>query len=100
MTSTDLAILGIPPGSGGGGNGGSGLGITPGIGSLGWGGGVGGGFLGGFGAGLYYDANRISDCPTTEYNRTGVCVSNPLECRSRGGRVVGQCYTNPLQSVP
>lgn len=43
-----------------------------------------------------YNPNLVSDCPTTEYNRTGICVSNPAECRNRGGRIVGQCFANPI----
>ena len=64
---------------------------------------TGGGFLGGGSllrpgpaSASYYNPNRISDCPTSEYNRTGICVSSAFECRSRGGRVVGQCFANPL----
>ena len=63
--------------------------------------GTGSGFLGSGGllsspSSLYYNPNRISDCPTTEYNRTGICVTSAYECRNRGGRVVGQCFASPI----
>ena len=69
-----------------------------------FGGGGGPGFGGGFfgrsqvgGSSLAnYNPNLVSDCPTNEHNRTGICVSNPLECRNRGGRIVGQCFANPI----
>lgn len=76
-------------GGGQGGIGGGGIGLGGGI------GGVSPIFPGFGGYGNYYP-NRISDCPTTEYNRTGVCVNNAWECRSRGGRVVGNCYAPSL----
>lgn len=61
-------------------------------------GGLFGGFFGGAapGSSLPYSPHRVSDCPTTEFNRTGICVSHVNECRSRGGRVVGQCFVDPL----
>lgn len=93
---------GLNPGGGGGIGGGigppGGLGSGPGSGLP-----VGGtGFLG-FGgpplfgqSSLYYNPNRVSDCPTSEYNRTGICVTSAYECRNRGGRVVGQCFATPI----
>ena len=115
-------IPGVGGGSFGGGSFGSGGYPPSGIGFPGSSGGglfpgLGGGFQGGAGfpggsfgsGGLFpsgnswlnpqgqlYSPHRISDCPTTEYNRTGICVSSPNECRSRGGRIVGQCYINPI----
>ncbi|KAI1285797.1 hypothetical protein HDE_11638 [Halotydeus destructor] len=58
---------------------------------------IGGGVNNGlFGYNQQFQPNRISDCPTTEFNRTGICVTSAYECRGRGGRVVGQCYATPL----
>lgn len=39
--------------------------------------------------------SRISDCPTTDGNRTGICVRSTSECTSRGGRPLGTCYATP-----
>lgn len=36
----------------------------------------------------------ISDCPTFDGNRTGICVATASECRERGGRRLGTCYAN------
>lgn len=36
--------------------------------------------------------NTVSDCPTGDGNRTGICVANALECQRRGGRTLGSCY--------
>ncbi|XP_053203835.1 uncharacterized protein LOC128388463 isoform X1 [Panonychus citri] len=40
--------------------------------------------------------NSVSDCPTGDGNRTGICVSNSFECRRRGGRALGNCYATPI----
>lgn len=36
----------------------------------------------------------IGDCPTFDGNRTGICVTSAAECRNRGGRRLGSCYSN------
>lgn len=88
----DLNFFGFggQPGFGGNGIGSGGLfGSSPGI--------VGPSSGGLFGLGFnQYNPNRISDCPTTEYNRTGVCETSPYDCRRKGGRVVGQCFATPI----
>ena len=79
---------------------GSGAGLIPPTQGVGPGGGFLGGLAGGSpifgGAAAFYNPNRVSDCPTQEYNRTGVCVTSAYECRNRGGRVVGQCFATPI----
>ena len=39
--------------------------------------------------------SRISDCATSDGNRTGICVRSTVECTSRGGRPLGTCYSTP-----
>ncbi|RWS15546.1 uncharacterized protein B4U79_13640 [Dinothrombium tinctorium] len=36
--------------------------------------------------------HAVKDCPTTDGNRTGICVRTSRECIARGGRVLGNCY--------
>ncbi|XP_054166089.1 uncharacterized protein LOC128963602 [Oppia nitens] len=61
---------------------------------------------GGFGSGLGYlpglggrdmyniDA-KVSDCATSDGNRTGICVRTTSECTNRGGRPLGTCFATP-----
>jgi hypothetical protein len=61
-------------------------------------GGIGGGFGSGFGSDSFNAYNpipHISDCPTNDGNRTGICVRSTAECTSRGGRPLGACYATP-----
>lgn len=41
----------------------------------------------------------MSDCYTTDGNRTGICVRSMMECTQRGGRAMGNCYAMPLQGM-
>jgi len=80
-----------------------GFGLNNGFGGIGGGlnggfGGIGGGF-GSEGFNTYNPVPRISDCATTDGNRTGICVRTTSECTSRGGRPLGACFATPQSGL-